>query len=81
MANEIRVRPDGKAVAIASDHPEGSPAAGYGVIDAVHGGYWENRPENVADWPVQDIRLPDPAVIDAEVAPDHPELQAAHAEA
>lgn len=81
MANEIRVSPDRKAVAIKSDHPDGTPAAGWGVFHATHAAYWENNPERVADWDVLDVPAPRPDVIDAEVDPEHPELEAAHAEA
>lgn len=49
-SREIRVSPDGNAVAIRSDWPADGNKA-FGIIHAEHGGAW--TPEaSVADWTV-----------------------------
>lgn len=50
MAREIRVAPDGQAVAIRTDWPADGNKA-FGIIHFEHGGAW--APEaSVADWTI-----------------------------
>ena len=50
MAREVRVSPDGDAIAIRSNWDEDAWNA-WGYMHAVHGGGWVNSKE-VADWDV-----------------------------
>lgn len=51
MANrEIRVSPDGDAVAIRTDNPDSGNKA-FALIHVEHGGAWVPE-SSIADWPV-----------------------------
>ena len=51
MTREIRVSPDGDAVAIRTDDPNPESIKAWGVMRALKGGMWA-RSEQVADWTV-----------------------------
>lgn len=51
MAREIRLSPDGNAVAIRSDEPDPEARNAWGVMRATKGGYWTSTAQ-IADWTV-----------------------------
>lgn len=51
MAREVRLSPDGNAVAIRSDDTDPESNKAWGVMRALRGGYWAAT-EQVADWTV-----------------------------
>lgn len=51
MPREIRLSPDGNAVAIRSDEPDAEAITAWGVMRALKGGFWA-RTSQVADWTV-----------------------------
>lgn len=51
MPREIRLSPDGDAVAIRSDAEDAEDAKAWGVMRALRGGYWA-RTSQVDDWAV-----------------------------
>lgn len=48
---EIRLAPDGNAVAIRSDDPDPESNKAWGVMRATKGGYWTSTAQ-IADWTV-----------------------------
>ena len=51
MPREIRLSPDGNAVAIRSDETDPEDIKAWGVMRALKGGYWA-RTSQLADWEV-----------------------------
>lgn len=51
MAREIRLSPDGNAVAIRTDETDPEDIKAWGVMRALKGGYWA-RTSQLADWAV-----------------------------
>lgn len=51
MAREIRLSPDGNAVAIRTDETDPEDIKAWGVMRALKGGYWA-RTSQLADWTV-----------------------------
>lgn len=59
MNREVRISPDGNAVAIRSDNPADAWNT-WGVIHAINGGHWAKTSE-VADWSVVTaVQTPEP---------------------
>ena len=51
MPREIRLSPDGDAVAIRSDETDPESSKAWGVMRALKGGYWISTAQ-IADWTV-----------------------------
>jgi len=51
---EIRISPDGQAVAIRSEQEDETAWNAWGVIHRRHGGHWSSTSE-LTDWPVVEI--------------------------
>lgn len=65
---EVRVSPDGAAVAVRSDWPADAWNA-WGVMHAVNGGHWCDS-NAVAEWSVATVSAPPPAAPEPEPEPE-----------